>query len=314
MQTARNITGVLLLDKPMGISSNAALQKVKRLYNAKKAGHTGSLDPIATGMLPICLGEATKFSQFLLESDKAYHVTVKLGDRTATGDREGEVIERVSSEHVTAALLQEAMQQLTGEILQVPPMFSALKHKGQPLYALARKGIEVERTPRPTTIYEFKLLDFSPEQFTCFVKCSKGTYVRTLVEDCAKKLNTVAFVMELRREYVTPYEQAAMVTIEDLERMKVQHGELGLESLMLSITTMVNAYPVVTLTAASAFYFRMGQAIRALPDMLVGRVQVMTEQNEFLGIGAVTEDGRLQPERLLSKALPVSGNADISAA
>lgn len=302
MQIPRNITGVLLLDKPMGISSNAALQKVKRLYNAKKAGHTGSLDPIATGMLPICLGEATKLSQCLLESDKAYHVTVRLGERTASGDREGEVIERLSAAHVTADSLQAAMNQLTGAISQIPPMYSAIKHKGQPLYALARKGIEIERTPRPVTIYEFKLLDFSNEQFTCFVKCSKGTYVRTLIEDCAKLVNTIAYVLELRREYVTPYESSTMVTLDDLERMKVQHGDVGLQSLLLPLTTMAHAYPVVTLTSASAFYLRMGQAVRIATETPANRVQVVTDCGEFLGIGTITADGRLQPERLLSRA------------
>lgn len=304
MQTARNITGVLLLDKPTGISSNAALQKVKRIYQAKKAGHTGSLDPIATGMLPICLGEGTKLSQFLLNSDKAYYVTVRLGERTPTGDRESDVIERVNSEHVTPASLQAAMSALQGDILQTPPMYSALKHKGQPLYLLARQGIEIERAPRPVTIYQFELRDFSEAQFTCVIRCSKGTYVRTLIEDCAKKLGTVAYVLELRREYVSPYDSASMVTLETLERLKVQHGDAGLQSLLLPITSMVGAYPVATLTEASAFYFRMGQAVKIPSDhhaeSYTGYMQVITVQGDFLGVGMMTSDGRLQPERLLT--------------
>ena len=300
---ANNITGVLLLNKPLGISSNAALQQVKRLYQAKKAGHTGSLDPLATGMLPICFGEATKFSQFLLSSYKTYSVTVQLGARTSTGDCEGEIVQRMSAAHVTANLLQEVMQELTGSISQVPPMFSALKHQGQPLYKLARLGIEIERTARTVMIHQFVLRDFShaEAQFSCLVTCSKGTYIRTLIEDCAKKLNTVAHVKTLHREYVLPYTDAIMFTMSDLERMKIASGVHGLQAALLPMTTMMHAYPPVNLPAASAFYFRMGQAVRVtLQVTSMQRVQVINEEGDFLGMGMVKQDGQLYPERLLS--------------
>jgi tRNA pseudouridine55 synthase len=253
-------------------------------------------------MLPICFGEATKFSQFLLESDKAYCVTVQLGEKTSTGDGEGEVIERAPSNHVTHSALQAAMQQMQGQIEQTPPMFSAIKHQGQPLYVLARKGIEIARAARLITIYDFTLLDLTDDQFTCFIKCSKGTYVRTLIEDCVKRLNTVAYVSALHREYVLPYVETDMFTMSALERIKMQQGgEVGLQSLLLPISTMMQTYPTVTLSAASAFYFRKGQTVRTISSAVEERAQVVTEQGEFLGVGIVLRDGRLRPERLLAE-------------
>lgn len=300
--THQMISGILLLNKPLYLSSNAALQKVKRLFNAKKAGHTGNLDPLATGMLPICFNEATKFSQFLLESDKAYLVTVKLGERTTTGDGEGEVVECQSAAHVRQDHLQVVMQQMTGTIQQIPPMYSAIKYQGQALYTLARKGIEVERTPRDVTIHHFKLLEFTHDEFICEVKCSKGTYIRTLIEDCAKQLNTVAYVKALHRHYVSPYAQMTMYTLDQLEQFKMQQGDEGLQSLLLPMMTMMHAYPEVKLSETLAYYFRMGQAVRISHQAIemTQRARVITEYGHFLGVGKIASDGLLHPERLLA--------------
>jgi tRNA pseudouridine55 synthase len=197
------INGIFLLDKPLHLSSNGALQRVKRLFGAKKAGHTGSLDPLATGMLPICFGEATKFSQFLLDSDKYYSVVAKFGEKTSTGDSEGEVIETSSFDHVTVELFQQTLTKFLGVTQQIPPMFSALKHKGKPLYELARQGIEIDRPAREIEIFSMTG-SVNVTHFSLAVHCSKGTYIRTLVEDIAAAMNSCAHVVELRRTKVTP--------------------------------------------------------------------------------------------------------------
>ncbi|MGB5440817.1 MAG: tRNA pseudouridine(55) synthase TruB, partial [Gammaproteobacteria bacterium] len=207
----RPVNGILLLDKPAGVTSNAALQIVKKLYRARKAGHTGSLDPLATGLLPICFGEATKISGFLLDADKDYLVTCKLGERTTTGDAEGEVEQRRPVERVTEKLVRKAMQGFIGDIEQIPPMYSALKHKGERLYKLARQGIEVERAPRQVTIFEMELTDFSLPEATFRVHCSKGTYVRTLIEDIGEVLGCGAHVIRLRRLGVGPFDSSGMI-------------------------------------------------------------------------------------------------------
>lgn len=205
------INGILLLDKPLHLTSNGALQRVKRLFGAKKAGHTGSLDPLATGMLPLCFGEATKLSQYLLESDKYYHVVAKFGEKTTTGDAEGEVIETRPTDHLTAEAIQQAVAKFVGVIEQIPPMFSALKFQGRPLYELARQGIEVERKPRQVTIHKLELaLPFEKggqggiSSCTISVHCTKGTYIRTLIEDIGEVLGCGAHVIGLRRTAVSP--------------------------------------------------------------------------------------------------------------
>ncbi|MDH5765707.1 MAG: tRNA pseudouridine(55) synthase TruB, partial [Gammaproteobacteria bacterium] len=213
----RPVHGVLLLDKPLHMSSNHALQKVKRLYNAQKAGHTGSLDPLATGMLPVCLGEATKISAFLLDADKTYRFKCQLGTRTTTADAEGEVLETKPFEHITRSDIEKIIPQFMGDIEQVPPMYSALKKDGQRLYELARQGIEVERKPRPVTIYRLDLIDFSAGEVELEVQCSKGTYVRTLAEDIGHVLGCGAYVTSLHRTTVGPY-QGEMVSLEQLEQ------------------------------------------------------------------------------------------------
>src|SRR5579862_9142002 len=225
----RQIHGILLLDKPLGMTSNAALQKVKRLFNAKKAGHTGSLDPLATGMLPICFGEATKFSQFLLESDKCYQVEAKLGVKTRTGDAEGEVIAVKPVMDLTCERLEAVLSQFVGQIQQIPPMYSALKIQGKPLYELARQGIEIPREARSVQIYRLQLIDFQAETLKFEVQCSKGTYVRTLVEDIGELLGCGAHVSALRRTVVLPYNEIKMYTLDALEEI---HQQFGMDALI----------------------------------------------------------------------------------
>lgn len=212
----RDVHGILLLDKPTGLTSNDVLQKVKRIYNAAKAGHTGALDPLATGMLPICLGEATKFSQYLLEADKRYEVTAKLGERTNTSDSDGEVVS-TRPVNVAVGTLIEALDQFRGPIMQVPSMYSALKHNGRPLYEYAREGIEIEREARPITIFELKLLGFEGDEVKLEVHCSKGTYIRSLVDDLGEVLGCGAHVTQLRRTQVASYPYERMLTLEQLE-------------------------------------------------------------------------------------------------
>jgi tRNA pseudouridine55 synthase len=296
----QSIHGILLLDKPAGITSNGALQRVKRLFNAKKAGHTGSLDPIATGMLPICFGEATKFSQFLLESNKTYYVTAKLGVKTTTGDSEGTVVEEQVVENVTAQHIESAMQQFLGAIDQIPPMFSAIKMNGKPLYELARQGIEIERKSRTITIFSLQLEKFADNHFTFHVHCSKGTYVRTLVEDIARVLGYGAHVVELRRTTVTPYDNALMYTLPALEAILQSAGQPGLMACLLPVETSVQVYPAVQLTTSAAFYFRQGQPVRATFPINSSLVRLMSEDARFLGVGEVMSDGRVKPHRLLA--------------
>jgi tRNA pseudouridine55 synthase len=295
-----NINGILLLDKPAGMTSNGALQRVKRLFNAKKAGHTGSLDPIATGMLPLCFGEGTKFSQFLLESDKSYYVTAKLGIQTNTGDIEGEVIATQEVTVVTFQDIEKAMAKFIGEIDQVPPMFSAIKHEGKPLYILARKGIEVERKSRRIKIFSLSLEKFENNEFTFNVHCSKGTYVRTLVEDVAKELGYGAHVIALRRTSVQPYGAATMHTMEELESIVANAGPSALLNCLLPLETAVQIFPAVKLTTSAAFYLKMGQPVRASFPLNAPLVRLMSEDERFLGVGEVMPDGRVKPQRLVA--------------
>src|SRR3990167_10000985 len=208
-----DINGILLLDKPLGLSSNSALQKVKNLFQAKKAGHTGSLDPLATGLLPICFGEATKFSQYWLDSDKTYRVRAKLGVRTTTSDAEGDIVFQSEVPHFTLADIEKQMAIFRGDIQQVPSMYSALKHEGQPLYKLARRGIEIERPARPITIYRFDLLRYANEALEMEVHCSKGTYIRTLIDDLGQALGVGAHVIALHRIQVGLFTASRMVAL-----------------------------------------------------------------------------------------------------
>ncbi len=294
----QQIDGIFLLDKPIGMTSNAALQRVKRMFNAKKAGHTGSLDPIATGMLPICFGEATKFSQFLLESDKSYHVTAKLGVQTTTGDREGEIIAEKPWQDIHAEQIRKVMKQFVGEIEQIPPMYSALKFQGDPLYKLARRGIEVERKPRKITIFSLTFEILEENQFTFTVHCSKGTYVRTLVEDIGRELACGAHVTALNRMMVSPYQHASMYSLSSIETIAAQSGMAGLAACLLPMETAVQRLEAVKLSTASVFYLQQGQSVRTNMSTPYSLVRLLDESGKFLGIGEVLADGRVKPYRL----------------
>lgn len=292
----RSVNGVVLLDKPLNVSSNHALQKVKRLFDANKAGHTGSLDPLATGMLPICLGEATKISAFLLDADKVYRFKCKLGEQTTTGDAEGEVINSRAFEHITAADIEACLPQFTGDILQVPPMYSALKKDGQRLYDLARQGIEVERKPRPVTIYSLQLLSYKDGEAELQTHCSKGTYVRTLAEDIGEALNCGAYVTELRRLSVGPYQQA-MFTLDELQQL-AEHGFEVLDSHLLPCDSGISDWPVITLDADSAYYVKLGQAVQVSGAPTEGLVRLYSDE-VFIGVGIILDDGKVAPKRML---------------
>ncbi len=292
----RAVNGVLLFDKPAGGSSNFMLQKVKRLFAAAKAGHTGSLDPLATGMLPICFGEATKISAFLLDADKRYHLRCQLGVSTTTGDAEGEVLESKDAGHVSVADIEALLAEFTGEIEQVPPMYSALKHNGERLYKLARQGVEVERKARLITIYEIAVLGLEDGVLEMEVACSKGTYVRTLVEDIAARLDLGAHITTLRRLSVGPYE-GEMMTLEALEEL-AESGMEALDSCLLPIDSGVADWPDVQLGADAAFYVRQGQAVLVPHAPTEGWVRIY-DNSRFLGVGEIQDDGLVAPRRMI---------------
>jgi len=296
----RRVNGILLLDKPAGLTSNAALQQVKQLFRARKAGHTGSLDPLASGMLPICLGEATKVSAFLLDADKHYWVSCRLGERTTTADAEGEVVESRPYSGVTGGQLQGVLEGFVGELEQIPPMYSAVKHQGQRLYKLARQGLEVEREPRQITIHELTLLGFEPPLAEIEVRCSKGTYVRTLVEDIGEQLGCGAHVADLRRLGVGPYDAAGMVSLEALGKLREQGGEASLDALLLPMESGLAQWPGVNLTGDAAFYLRQGQPVLVPHAPTSGWVRLYEGKTRFLGVGEILDDGRVAPRRLLN--------------
>ncbi|MBE4589696.1 tRNA pseudouridine(55) synthase TruB [Vibrio navarrensis] len=301
----RPIDGVILLDKPTGISSNDALQKVKRIYFAEKAGHTGALDPLATGMLPICLGEATKFSQFLLDSDKRYRVIAKLGQRTNTSDSDGEVVETRPID-VSLAKLEACIEQFRGESDQVPSMFSALKYQGKPLYEYARKGIEVPRESRKITVYEIVLHRFSDDEVEMEVHCSKGTYIRTIVDDLGEMLGCGAHVTMLRRTAVANYPYERMVTLEQLNELleQAQREEIAprelLDPLLLPMDTAVENLPEVNLIPELADMVQHGQAVQVFGAPTERTVRLtMGEERLFIGVGEMNDDGKIAPKRLV---------------
>jgi len=295
----RRVNGILLLDKPLGITSNAALQEVKRLFRAAKAGHTGNLDPLASGMLPICLGEATKFSVYLLDADKVYIGCCKLGTRTSTADAEGEIIETRPVPALDEAQVEAVLDQFRGEIEQIPPMHSAIKQNGQPLYKLARQGIEVERKARQVTIHELKLIRLQDDELELYVHCSKGTYIRTLVEDIGEALGCGAYLSALRRTRVGPFPEEGMVTLDAL-RAEAEEGAEKLDRHLLPADHALGDYPGVTLTESSLFYVRQGQAVQVSQAPTEGWVRLFDNNGGFVGVGAVLDDGRIAPKRLLS--------------
>jgi tRNA pseudouridine55 synthase len=299
----RDVDGILLLDKPQKLTSNEALQRVKRLYQANKAGHTGRLDPLATGLLPVCLGGATKFSSYLLDADKHYRVRVRLGITTTTADAEGEILETRPVEGVDAARIRLVMEHFLGPIEQLPPMYSAVKHQGERLYKLARQGIEVERQPRTVIIYRSELIDLTLPELELDVHCSKGTYVRTLAEDIGAALGCGGHVIGLRRTGVGPYvePERRFVTLEEIEDLIAAHEDPlpELDSLLLPLESALEHWPAVRLTADAAFYLRQGQAVLVPQAPTEGLVRLYDPSRHFLGVGCILDDGKVQPKRLL---------------
>ncbi|MCF7985376.1 MAG: tRNA pseudouridine(55) synthase TruB [Thiohalocapsa sp.] len=296
----RNVDGILLLDKPGGISSNHALQRVKRLFNAAKAGHTGSLDPLATGLLPLCLGYTTKFSAFLLDADKRYRVTIRLGVSTTTADAEGAIVATADTAHVTESAVREILSGFVGSIEQLPPMYSAVKHQGERLYKLAREGKEVERTPRTIRIHSLELLRFELPEVELDVHCSKGTYVRTLAEDIGTKLGCGGHVSALRRTGVGPYVEGEtrFVTMDDVDAA-AEEGPEALDRMLLPLDTALDHCPALRLSADAAFYLRQGQPVLVPQSPTEGTVRLYDPSRAFVGVGVILDDGRVQPKRLV---------------
>jgi tRNA pseudouridine55 synthase len=312
----RSVNGVLVLDKPAGQSSNRSLQIAKRLFFAQKAGHTGSLDPLATGVLPVCFGEATKFSQFLLDSDKAYRSTFLFGVITASGDADGEVLETRDASFVTEKDVANKLQQFSGDIEQVPSMFSALKHKGQPLYKLARQGIEVERKVRQVTVFDIFLEAFRSAEQTggqpeadVYIHSSKGTYVRSIAEDLGLVLGCGAHVTKLRRVQAGPFDEEQAVSLAALESLSETtdlDGEhtaarfQSMDELLQPVDCALMHFPAVTLTESAVFYMLRGQAVQVADTPLEGIVRMYSEADDFIGIGEMLDDGRVGAKRLIA--------------
>lgn len=292
----KEVDGILLLDKPLGISSNAALQKARYLYNAKKAGHTGSLDPLASGLLPICFGQASKVSAFLLDADKSYQCTLKLGETTSTGDREGDVINRRPVPSLDHTALPRILNRFLGEIEQIPPMHSALKHRGKPLYELARKGIEVERKPRKITIHSLDLVNVTRDTLTLDVTCSKGTYIRTLAEDIGEAIGCGAHLAMLRRTGVSPFNGYPVYTFEQLQELADNEQ---LEGALLPIDAALNDFPEMTLSDEETRRLRHGLKVsrQQIPDTPF--IRLYTRTREFVGMGKRSAANELAAKRLM---------------
>lgn len=309
----RPVNGILLLDKPPGMTSNGALQEARKIFNAAKAGHTGSLDPLATGVLPLCFGEATKFSQFLLDADKRYLATISLGTVTATGDADGEILSTTEVQDISPAELEVILDGFRGEISQVPSMYSAIKHKGQPLYKLARQGIEVERKSRRVTISNLILVKQSREEIVLDISCSKGTYVRTIAEDIGKAMGCGAHVIALRRLQSGPFEIEETSTMAEIKQLLSESGISAIDQLLLPESAAVADWPSVELTEVTASYLRQGQPVQIPNAPTKGWVRIFSEGSSedqdscegsngeiFLGVGEILEDGRIAPRRLVA--------------
>jgi tRNA pseudouridine55 synthase len=296
----RPITGVLLLDKPPGLSSNAALTRAKIQYRAEKAGHTGTLDPFATGLLPLCFGESTKFAGYMLEANKTYEAVVRLGVTTSTGDPEGE---RLSETPVTVSRAEvgAALNSFTGRIRQVPPMYSALKFQGQPLYALARRGVEVERAAREVNIRELELLDCSLPLLRLRVVCSKGTYIRVLAEDIGRTLGCGGMLEALRRTHSGGFQLTNAYTLEQLGELSEQTRD----RCLLAPDCLVQQFPALQVEAQTGRYLLEGRShLRAAPQTGRGCYRVYGPEEEFYGLVEVSEEGVLRPQRMMSSAVP----------
>ena len=309
----RNVNGIMVLDKPRGMSSNDAVQKAKQLFAARKVGHTGSLDPLATGVLPLCFGDATRFSRYLLESDKKYTARVVLGVSTDSGDADGKVVRERPVGRLTKAALDKALDAYRGEIQQVPSMFSAIKHQGQPLYKLARQGIEVERKARSVTVYSSAIKEFEGNELTLDIHCSKGTYVRTIVHELGESLGCGAHVSALRRTMAGPFTERDLVTFEMLappprDEGTEENDREWLDARLQPVWSAVRQWPQVTLTGDAAYYLRQGQPVIVPHAPTAGWVRLaeaasaeVSEGNgaRFLGVGEVLDDGRVAPRRLI---------------
>ena len=308
-KTKSIVSGVLLIDKPQGMTSQQVVSKVKYLlksdvHDSKKAGHTGTLDPMATGLLPICLGEATKFSHYQLDAVKSYQAIIKLGEQTDTGDAEGEIITTIPVPHVTQAMLQSVTEQFLGEIMQVPPMYSALKKDGKKLYELAREGIEVERAARPLTIYKLSLTPLSAQQLQLTVTCSKGTYVRVLAEDIAKALGTLGHLTALRRIQTGDFEIANAIPLADFAALDVA----ARFDKLLAVDACVHSLPSLLLDDSQSKRIRQGQRLNVKTTMLTQQLNLTFNQTfrlfddheQFLGTGLLEPNGRLQPMKLVN--------------
>ncbi|ALG69003.1 tRNA pseudouridine(55) synthase TruB [Beggiatoa leptomitoformis] len=300
----RPVHGIILLNKPLGISSNHALQRVKHLFQAEKAGHTGSLDNLATGLLPICLGEATKLSSFLLEADKSYRAECTLGKTTTTGDAEGDILQERSIDTLDLARIQTIIPQFLGEIQQVPPMYSALKHQGQPLYRLARQGISIERPARAVTIYAIEIISFQENRLTIEIRCSKGTYIRTLAEDMGEALGCGAYISALHRIGVGQYQ--TMLDMDTLTEAAAQ-GQTALDACLQPLYSALPWWSTVCLSAQQAAAIQHGQAVSLAHDIPVQTwVKLLTtptprcDKTDFLGLGEVLADGRIAPRRVFN--------------
>lgn len=301
----RDVHGVFLLDKHQGASSNDVLQKVKRLFNANKAGHTGALDPLATGMLPICLGEATKFSRYLLDSDKRYRVIARLGQRTDTSDADGNIVE-TRPVTFSQAELDVALESFRGETLQVPTMFSALKYQGRKLYEYAREGITVPREARPITVFELQFIRWQGDELELEIHVSKGTYIRTIIDDLGEKLGCGAHVIMLRRLQVARYPIARMMTLEQLQALAAQVNAAEtpdyapLDALLLPMDSPAEDFPAVNLPTPVAAWFKQGMPVQAENAPASGLVRVTEgEQQKFIGMAEIADDGRVAPRRLV---------------
>lgn len=301
-ERGRNIHGILLLDKPAGVTSNEALQRVKTLYQARKAGHTGSLDRMATGLLPLCFGEATKFSGYLLDADKTYDVICRLGIETTTGDSDGDVLRELPLPDLTLPAVEKVLTHFRGEIQQIPPMYSALKHKGRRLYELAYQGIEVERESRPVTIYQLDLVEYSAPLLQLHVRCSKGTYIRTLAGDIGRELGCGACVHQLRRVGAGPFTGNEMVAMEEIERLAAL-GFAEMDKRLLTMDSALKQLPRVDLTRHVVDYICEGQAVTVPHAPTSGLLRIYSDDNEFLGLGEVLDDGRVAPRRLVNRGV-----------
>ncbi len=292
-----DVNGILLLNKPIGISSNKALQAVRNIFKATKAGHTGSLDPLATGLLPVCFGEATKYSGYLLDSSKTYKATCKLGVTTTTGDAEGDVLNE-KPVNVSMGMITEVVNRFFGKTQQTPPMYSAVKHEGERLYALARKGIEVERKSREIEIFRLDIVSFEETQLVLDIHCSKGTYIRTLAEDIGNELGCGAYLTALERTGVQPFWNQQSYSMDQLREIN-DDEQLQLADCLLPIESALTDCPAIELTPDMSFYILQGQAVQVPKSPTHGLVRLFDDVKGFIGLGKILSDGRIAPKRMM---------------